>query len=85
MPFQNTVFCFTINVLYPINLNSFQEPVKHGMSYLRPLSLSRINCLFSNLTLSNLILSLSLINLSFSSFVGGFAIDLRAFPLHYTY
>ena len=36
--------------------------------------------LLSNLALTNFILYLSLHNLSFSSFVGGFAIGLRAFP-----
>ena len=52
--------------------------------YLRSLSPSRTTCLFSNITLSNLILSPSLLNLSFSFFVGSFAIDLKAFPEHHT-
>ena len=76
-------FHFLIRVLYPTNLHSFQEPVKHGTSYLRPLSLSHTACVFSYLTPTNLISSLSLLNLSSSSFVGGFAIDLMAFHQHY--
>ena len=74
---------YLTHILYPTNLHSFQEPVKHGTSYIRPLSLSHTTCLFSNLTLTNLILFLSLLNLSFSSFFGGFAIGLRSFPQHY--
>ena len=65
-------------VLYPINPRSFQEPVKHGTSYLLPLSLSRTTRLFLNLTLTNFILILSLLNLSFTSFAGEFGY--RPFP-----
>ena len=51
---------YLIHVLYPSNLHSFEEPVKHGTFYLRSLCMSHTTCLFSNLTLNNLILSLSL-------------------------
>ena len=77
-------FHYLIHLLYPTNLHSFQEPVKHWTFHLRPLSLSHKTGLFSNLTLTNLILSLFLyLTFLFSSFVGSFAIILKTFPWHY--
>ena len=76
------MFHYLIHKLYPTNPHLFQEILHYRTPYLLSSLISTI-CLLSSLTSTNLILPPSLPNPSLSSFVGSFAIGLKAFPLHH--
>ena len=69
--------------IYPTIPHLFQEIVHYGMPYLRLHSLIPTLCFLSNLTSTNFVLFPSLHSLSLSSFVGRFAVGLKAFPQHH--
>ena len=67
-------------LIYPTNLHSFQVPVNRWTSYFALFPSVRLyNLSVFKSNINNLTLSLFLLNLSFSSFVGAIAIGLRVF------